>query len=61
MAALITILILVLTLAFSWLVTCGIVFLAALCFGFECTLALATGIWLVLCLVRGIFNVTVKK
>lgn len=35
MAALITILILVLTLTLSWLVTCGIVFLAALCFGFS--------------------------
>ena len=43
-------------LTLSWLGTCGIVYLIALCFNFAFTWALGTGIWLVLFLLGGIFN-----
>lgn len=47
--------------AVSWLVTCGIIWLITLCFGWTFTWPMATGIWLVMMLLRYIFNVTVKK
>lgn len=43
-------------LAISWISTCGIVYLIALCFKFAFDWALATGIWLVLLLLGGLFN-----
>ena len=47
--------------AISWIITCGIIYLIALCFNLTFSWAIATGIWLVMCLLRSIFNVTVKK
>ena len=49
--------------AASWLVTCGIVRLISFCFGFTFKWSIATGIWLVLCLVKGFltFNVNVTR
>lgn len=43
----------------SWIVTCGIIKLITLCFGLAFKWSIATGIWLVICLVKGIFSVTV--
>lgn len=43
--------------AISWIVNCGIVYLAARCFGVPMTLRIATGIWLVQCFIRS----TIKK
>lgn len=43
-------------LAISWLCTCGIVYLIALCFNLAFTWALGTGIWLVLLLLGGLFK-----
>lgn len=37
--------------ALSWLITCGIIYLITLCFGWSFSLAIATGIWLVLVLI----------
>ena len=42
--------------AISWIATCGIIKLITLCFGWTFSWAIATGIWLILCLIRLIFN-----
>ena len=44
----------------SWIVTCGIVWLITLCFGLAFDWLIATGIWLVLCLLKWIFGSVVK-
>ena len=59
--ALIVIAILVLAYGLSWIITCGIIKLITMCFGLAFSWKIATGIWLVLCLIRGIFSVTVKS
>ena len=41
--------------AFSWIVTCGIVKLITLCFGWTFSWPIATGIWLVMILLRMVF------
>lgn len=61
LAGLITVLLIAAVWAVSWLVTCGIIYLITLCFGWTFTWSIATGIWLVMMLLRSIFNVTVKK
>ena len=46
----------------SWLLTCAIIKLVTICFGWPFSLAWATGIWLIMYLVRSVFNrITVKK
>ena len=47
----------------SWIVTCGIIKLITMCFGWTFKWSIATGIWLVIEILRSIFksNVTVKK
>ena len=47
----------------SWIVTCGIIKLITMCFGWTFKWSIATGIWLVMSILRSIFksNVTVKK
>ena len=47
--------------AISWLITCGIFYLITLCFGLEFSWLTATGVWLVMVLLRSIFSVTVKN
>ena len=49
--------------AVSWLATCGIIKLITLCFGWEFSWGIATGVWLLMCLARTVFknDVTVKK
>ena len=42
--------------AVSWIVTCGIIKLITLCFGWTFTWKLATGVWLVMFLLRSIFK-----
>lgn len=63
MGCLIAIIMVVALYAISWIVTCGILYLITLCFGLTFSLATATGIWLVICILQSIFksNVTVKK
>ena len=41
--------------AFSWIVTCGLVKLITLCFGWTFSWPIATGIWLVMILLRMVF------
>ena len=45
----------------SWIVTCGIIKLITMCFGWKFSRAIATGIWLIICILKSIFSVTVKK
>lgn len=61
--ALLTILILIASYALSWIITCGVIKLVTLCFGWTFTWPIATGIWLVMCLAKTVFSnkTTVKK
>lgn len=59
--ALVVILILVLLYGVSWIATCGIIKLITLCFGWTFKWSIATGIWLIVCILKSIFNVTDKK
>ena len=59
--ALIAILLLMLCYEVSWLITCGIIKLITICFGLTFSWAIATGFWLILCLLKSVFSVTVKK
>lgn len=49
--------------ALSWIITCGVIKLITLCFGWTFTWPVATGVWLVTCLARSVFKntTTVKK
>lgn len=46
--------ILIVFLAFSWICTCGIIKLITLCFSLNFSWKIATGIWLILCLITTI-------
>ena len=59
--ALISIAILIGLGAISWLITCGIFYLITLCFSLKFSWLTATGVWLVMILLRSIFSVTVKN
>lgn len=45
--------------AISWAITVGLIKLICLCFCIEFSLKLATGIWLIMCLLRT--TITTKK
>lgn len=47
-------------LGISWLATCGIIKLITLCFGLTFSWAIATGIWLILCLLSTVFGKSTK-
>ena len=49
-------LIILAVLVLSWALTCGIIKLITLCFGLTFSLAIATGIWLVLWLLGSTFK-----
>ena len=51
-----TIILALLCMAFSWIVTCGIIKLITLCFGLAFSWLIATGIWLVLLLLKTVFG-----
>lgn len=40
----------------SWAATCGIIYLITLCFGLAFSWPIATGIWLILLLLKAEFN-----
>ena len=60
-AILVAIVIIAVCYGLSWIVTCGIIKLITICFGWTFKWSIATGIWLIICLLRGIFSVTVKN
>lgn len=45
----------------SWIVTCGIIKLITMCFGWTFKWSVATGIWLIICILKGVFKTTVNK
>ena len=53
---LLTIIVLVVAFGFSWIVTCGVIKLITMCFGWQFKWSIATGIWLVMCLARTVFK-----
>lgn len=55
---LIAIIIWVLLTALSWIVTCGIIKAITLCFGLAFSWTIATGIWLIIWLLKSIFQGT---
>lgn len=59
--AVVVILLLAVCYGISWIATCGIIKLITMCFGLEFSLAVATGIWLIICILKSIFNVTVNN
>ena len=59
--ALVVIGILALAYGLSWIVTCGVIKLITMCFGWTFKWSVATGIWLIICILRSIFKVTVKN
>lgn len=56
MVAFIVILILVIAYGISWIATCGIIKLITMCFGWTFKWSIATGIWLIMCLLSSVFN-----
>ena len=60
-AVLVVIAILALLYGVSWIVTCGIIKLITMCFGWTFKWSVATGIWLIICILRSIFKITVKN
>lgn len=54
MVTLIVIIILAVAYGISWIATCGVIKLITLCFGLTFKWSIATGIWLVLCLLSSI-------
>lgn len=42
--------------AVSWIATCGFIWLITLCFVWPFSWLIATGVWLVLCIIRSIFR-----
>lgn len=52
----ITIFLILFAAALSWAITVGIIKLITMCFGMTFSLLVATGIWLILCLVSAFFK-----
>ena len=52
----ITVISVLLLYAISWAITVGVIKLITICFGAGFSLAIATGIWLALCLLRWLFS-----
>ena len=42
--------------ALSWIITCGVFKLVTMCFGWEYTWGIATGIWLIVFLAKHVLN-----
>ena len=59
--ALVAIVIFLILGAISWLITCGLFYLITLCFSLEFSWLTATGVWLVMILLKSIFNTTNKN
>lgn len=59
--AVLVILLLVVSYGISWIVTCGIIKLITVCFGLTFKWSIATGIWLIMCLLQSVFRVTVNN
>jgi len=45
----------------SWIVICGVIKLITMCFGLTFKWSIATGIWLIIRILKSIFHITVEK
>lgn len=54
--AIVVIVILTICYGLSWIVTCGIIKLITMCFGLTFRWSIATGIWLIICILESIFK-----
>lgn len=61
-AMLVVLLVYLIGYAASWIITCGIFKLVTMCFDWTFKWSIATGIWLIICVLKTIFthNTTVK-
>lgn len=59
--ALVIIIIIAIALGISWIATCGIIKLVTLCFGWKFKWSIATGIWLIMCLLSSTFKSSSSK
>lgn len=55
MGCILAVLFVIFVYALSWIVTCGLTKLITLCFGWAFSWAIATGIWLVILILKTIF------
>lgn len=60
LAIIAVIIIIILAYAVSWIVTCGIIKLITLCFGWTFRWSVSTGIWLTFILARTVFKPSSK-
>lgn len=56
--AVMVIIVLIACYGLSWIVTCGIIKLITMCFGWTFKWSIATGIWLIICILKSIFKTT---
>lgn len=61
MSIIVAIALIALLYAISWGFAVGIMYLICLCFSWNFSLITATGIWLIICLIKGAFSVVIKK
>lgn len=61
MGCLISIILFLALCVISYLITCGLVYLICLCFSLTFTWKIATGVWLLMWLLKGVFNITVNN
>lgn len=47
--------------AMSWVICIGLMYLICLCFSWKFSILVATGIWLIICLINGVFSTGSKK
>ena len=55
------VLIVIVSYTLSWLINCGIIKLITMCFGLTFKWSIATGIWLIIIILKNIFSTNTKK
>ena len=55
MGCILAVLFIIFVYALGWIVTCGLIKLITLCFGWAFSWAIATGVWLVILILKTIF------
>ena len=55
MGCILAVLFIIFVYVLSWIATCGLIKLITLCFGWAFSWAIATGIWLVILILKNIF------
>lgn len=55
--------VLIMSYAIGWIVTCGLIKLITMCFGWSFSWSMATGVYIIICILKSIFShhTTVKK